>query len=278
MNKKDITLPSAEALPHLFLILDTGGWTIKHGLFVIGENNSIHIKPNVTPNATAQLPHQITTWVGKDMESSVKYQSLLKVSRPMDRGYYSDFQTQVLVWEHVLDSSYGGRASPSTIEEFQQGQSIPFALHHHHEWAIKDISTMAHSNKVLSKTAVPPNTCTKTSNNMKIIPTHGSTVVLLCKPLVPTCLLEHEDEIWFRNFGFGTIIRRLSACCSAFKYLGQVRSSVHVNGGIPDNDETACCCVVESGFSLTHIVPTVQTWALVCIKYSCSLFFYELFH
>ncbi len=74
--------------------------------------------------------------------------------------------------------------------------------------------------------------------------------------------------------------RRLIQCMSANYYLSQLSSisdqeSKKANtttsfsilkeqlGQRVINDNTGCCCVVDSGFSLTHIVPTVQGLAIV---------------
>lgn len=57
---------------------------------------------------------------------------------------------------------------------------------------------------------------------------------------------------------------------------GGSEASHHVRTSGVKNDGTACCCVVDSGFSVTHIVPTVKSNAIVSIFHSLkslSLFF-----
>ena len=115
--------------------------------------------------------------------------------------------------------------------------------------------------------------------------THATCVMLLAQPFTPRGILEREDEVWFRDFGFGRVLRRLGACCSAHLYLkecetsdfgkgveevgrsggGQGSQNHHVRTRGLENDRTGCCCVVDSGFSVTHIVPTVKSHAIVSI-------------
>ena len=290
-----------------YWIVDTGGWTVKHGLVYVDVTSSVPTEPNhdesssssssrihVTPNATGQLPHQITTWIGHDLQTCVKNQSLLRISRPMERGYYTDFQTQIIIWQHILqttvyriikhkpmmkdddlDACYILNFHPplSVLEDIQKKTKIKTE---------NTISTLAHSNKLFapSSSSHHPDTVTQS------ISTHSSTMILLSKPFVPRCLLQYEDEIWLDNFHFKCLIRRLSASCSAYKYLhtqqhqqqniDENKSTVSNNNNNNNNyyyyntpcwisDETGCCCIIESGFSLTHIIPTFQTFAMVCL-------------
>ena len=74
--------------------------------------------------------------------------------------------------------------------------------------------------------------------------------------------------------------RRMIQCMSANYYLSQLSTIPGQESKKADNttsfsilkeqlgqsvinDNTDCCCVVDSGFSLTHIVPTVQGLAIV---------------
>lgn len=40
---------------------------------------------------------------------------------------------------------------------------------------------------------------------------------------------------------------------------------------VQEDDDTLCCCVVDSGFSLTHVVPTVNAKAIVSSLYTSIL-------
>ena len=120
--------------------------------------------------------------------------------------------------------------------------------------------------------------------------THAGCVMVLAQPFTPRGILEREDEVWFRDFGFGRVVRRLGACCSAQMYIQEWDMRNGVGGGGGDggslkvehengnqeksrewvNDGTMCCCVVDSGFSVTHIVPTYKTYAIVSIR-NCFL-------
>ena len=110
--------------------------------------------------------------------------------------------------------------------------------------------------------------------------THTAAVFCLHQPFTPRNILEKEDEIWFRDFGFGRVQRRLGVCCSAFRYLQIVKEGCYIDAKEQQrqkeqqqqrhndatriiDDETGCCCVIDSGFSLTHVVPTVDARAIV---------------
>ena len=135
--------------------------------------------------------------------------------------------------------------------------------------------------------------------------THTASVFCLHRSFTLRNILEKEDEIWFRDFGFGRIHRMLGACCSAFRYLKlannmkKIWMEVHDDdnpnlnekiekdsvdddtirkrqakfqeefGFVVKDDETECCCVIDSGFSLTH--------RSCCCKFSHVLFSLMIF-
>lgn len=116
-----------------------------------------------------------------------------------------------------------------------------------------------------------------------VVYTHTAAVFCLHQPFTPRNILEKEDKVWFRDFGFGRVHRMLGTCCSAFRYLKLAREMKKKKiqnivqeeqqqqqqkfqqdyGFFVNDDETDCCCVIDSGFSLTHIVPTINGRAIV---------------
>ena len=81
---------------------------------------------------------------------------------------------------------------------------------------------------------------------------------LLTQPFTPTTLSDRIDEMLFLDLGFHRVSKRLIQCMSAFHYL-------ETSSNTTATTTTTCCLVVDSGFSLTHIVPTVNARAVVSI-------------
>lgn len=103
------------------------------------------------------------------------------------------------------------------------------------------------------------------------------TVVLLEAPFVPSVISEGVDKILFRELGVGRVAKLLSGCMAAVKYLKDCRKnnddepagSMGTDDSSQDknstwiNDGTKCCCVVDSGYSFTHVIPTQSGAAVV---------------
>ena len=118
------------------------------------------------------------------------------------------------------------------------------------------------------------------------IPSNNVGVVLLEPPFVPSVISEGVDRILFRELGVGRVVRVLGGCMAAVRYLEECKSgeinpasAVNVNTGdamqLEDdaqkdtkwiNDGTKCCCVVDSGYSFTHVIPTQSGAAVVSYK------------
>mmetsp|Transcript_3733 Transcript_3733/g.7141 ORF Transcript_3733/g.7141 Transcript_3733/m.7141 type:complete len:634 (-) Transcript_3733:68-1969(-) len=250
------------------LILDTGGWNIKHAVVRPvpqhgGQYDNDDIQPVHSPNLAAKPKHQLTTLLSSQI-NNIQNKSQLSLMRPMERGYVTDFGTQFKIWDFILKAerlevrhlfSRGGvkgvmpSATLGPKGNVGRTKNVTPA-------AVSDQETTAHGRDSL-------------------LFTHTAAVLCLVQPFTPRCILDREDEVWFRDFGFGRVSRRLGACCSAYKYLkdGKINSNNdttsstskgsqdRLNKGILD-DETACCCVIDCGFSMTSIVPTINACAI----------------
>jgi len=93
--------------------------------------------------------------------------------------------------------------------------------------------------------------------------------LLLEPPSVPSAISEGVDCILFRELGMARVARMMGPCMAAFKYLSVGKlvsdSAGKTNAATSEewiNDDTKCCCVVDSGYSFTHIVPTHRGEAL----------------
>lgn len=113
----------------------------------------------------------------------------------------------------------------------------------------------------------------------KMIPTNvnsnNAMVILLEPPFVPSVISEGVDKILFREMGVGRVVKVLGGCMAALRYLQDgstvttsATGAVGSDGMQMDsekwiNDNTKCCCVVDSGHSFTHVIPTQSGAAVV---------------
>ena len=77
------------------VVLDNGSFTVKVG--VAGEKSPRY----VGPNCTARLDRQLRVLVADDI-SSIRNQSLLKYTRPFERGQLTNVGCESEVWNHVF--------------------------------------------------------------------------------------------------------------------------------------------------------------------------------
>ena len=241
------------------LILDTGGWNVKHGMLhphqklLEGDSNErTHstILPTYSPNISAKPKHQLTTLLSSEIDT-IQNKSQLMITRPLERGYVTDFGTQFQIWDYILKME-----NLETRHSFSKGGMSGV------------MPSVCRQGNAKRNTKMNKSKGSERDESIETF-THTAAIFCLAQPFTPRCILEREDEIWFRDFGFGKVARRLGACCSAFKYLeegkamkGNINKSVThgLRNGIED-DETGCCCVIDSGFSMTTIVPTVDAMA-----------------
>ena len=301
--------PSLTGRPLPTLILDTGGWTIKHGTVTPTINaNSIAsnhaatndsanapiatnnvMQPKKSYNVIAKPKHVLTTLVSNEI-NTIQNKSNLIFKRPLERGYTTDLGVQLQIWEYILNmEQLEYRHSFSNTTAVGGGSSGTAAA----------TATVDGGSSNISKSG-PKNSRMSPIMSGSCIYTHTASVFCLHQPFTPRNILEREDEIWFRDFGFGRIHRMLGVCCSAFRFLKlakemkkkiwmELNDNNNTNektgedcagddirkkkqekfqeeyGFVVKDDETECCCVIDSGFSLTHIVPTVKARAIVSI-------------
>lgn len=206
------------------LILDSGGWTVKHGNVLLdverekkekekdnnNNNNDKLLMYSETPNYCAKLRHQITILVGDEIMEKVRNKGQLQLMRPLERGYITDMGTQLKVWSRI-------------------------------------IALLGNQNN--------------NNNKMGIKQSPPQCVFLMTQPFTPNTISEQIDEVIFHDLNFGRIIKRMNQCMSSFHYIystsGESKSKSKSN-----SDGTKCCLVIDSGFSMTHVVPTYKSKAL----------------
>ncbi|KAL7517041.1 hypothetical protein ACHAWX_001999 [Stephanocyclus meneghinianus] len=234
-------------------IIDNGGWEVKYGLFPtsIADGQVDTVQPSKMPNATARPPHQLTLLTGDEI-LRMKNLGQLSFQHPLERGMMVDGYTQWMVWSRVLNL-LGVTVLPTNL-------------------------AVANAKLGGGKRPSLPSKTITTSNNL--------TFMLLEPPFVPSVISEGIDRILFRELGVGRVVKLLGACMAAVRYLEEgrrftkeetkkdegddivINAAATVVSSADDmkqdhnsretwiDDGTRCCCVVDSGYSFTHVVPT----------------------
>lgn len=211
-------------------------------------------------NATARPPHQLTVLSGDEITLHMKNLGQLSWKYSLERGMICDGETQLRVWNRVLENvgvipkPSGGAGFLGTISSTatRRGKQPPYQ-------SSAAIAAQSHQQR----------TTTYSSNDC--------TFLLLEPPFVLSVISEIVDCILFRELGLGRVARLLGPCMAAIQYLSFCQSmptmtyppndtSSSLSSPPPSselsvwsNDNTNCCCVVDSGYSFTHIVPTHQS-------------------
>jgi len=223
-------------------IIDNGGWTVKYGL-VDGTNNDTNIQMSSMYNATARPPLQLTLLAGDEITSTMKNLGQLTWSNSCERGMVCDGETQLRVWARILEVL---NVIPN-VSNVMGGGSGNF---------LASIAASRRGKKPVVQQQSTTQTQAYTSNNCAFL--------LLEPPFVPSTISENIDNILFRELGMARVARLLGPCMAAVKYISfceQQETTPTTTTNNTDNvkwinDNTECCCVVDSGYSFTHIVPT----------------------
>mmetsp|Transcript_26457 Transcript_26457/g.41004 ORF Transcript_26457/g.41004 Transcript_26457/m.41004 type:complete len:618 (-) Transcript_26457:333-2186(-) len=245
-------LPARISTPVCVSVLDSGGWSLKYGEVVAGQEG-----PNrggdkhrigdyrIMPNVTGKLRHQLASLVGDEV-NTVKNQGKMVFQRPLERGYCTDLGTQLSVWKRAL-------LTHPTEARF-------CSLH---------IGGLSSATKTKKRQQQP----LKGGENRH--PISAACCFLLTQPFTPCTIRNGLDDVIFKDLGFGYSCRRLSACMAAYRYNNERKRKLNENDGglgpisnvktLHDEnieDDSGCCLVVDSGFSFTHIVPTIDGKAI----------------
>ncbi|KAL7498086.1 hypothetical protein ACHAWT_009848 [Skeletonema menzelii] len=236
------------------IVVDNGGWTVKYGL-VSPHNNGRGSQMSTMYNATARPPHQLTVLTGDEITKRMKNLGQLTWNNSMERGMICDGETQLRVWARTLEV-LGVVPTPQIKEGGFLKLQGPSAAKRRGSAASTDDAN--------------------TSGNASIQKYSSSncTFLLLEPPHVPSVISEGVDCILFRELGVGRVARVLGPCMAAMKYLslGKRNTGSGSNSSSFDdasnskcewlNDDTSCCCVIDSGYSFTHVVPTHRGGAM----------------
>lgn len=177
----------------------------------------------------------------------------------MERGMICDGETQLRVWNRMLENM--GIMIPTG-----RGSSNGFL-------ATIAATTRRGKKSHPSADAAASFTTTSQSRQITYYSSQDCTFLLLEPPFVPSVISEGVDCILFRELGLGRVARLLGPSMAAIHYFSFCQSiamttTTTTSPGPPNdvrpalsssvwsNDNTNCCCVVDSGYSFTHIVPT----------------------
>ena len=224
------------------------------------RNTAIPIMMSSMYNATARPPHQLTVLSGDEITTHMKNLGQLSWNYAMERGMICDGETQLRVWNRMLEnvgvipmpvvvgSGFLATIAATATRRGKQPQQQP-SSHTQHQ----------------------PRRITHSSQDC--------TFLLLEPPFVPSVISEGVDCILFRELGLGRVARLLGPCMAAIHYISfcqsitttttttmttttllpndeEFCSPTFSESSLWSNDNTNCCCVVDSGYSFTHIVPT----------------------
>lgn len=231
-------------------IIDNGGWTVKYGLIPSpnssnnGGGNEDEISSPVIMksmyNATARPPAQLTVLAGDEITSRMKNLGQLSWNMSCERGMICNGETQLRIWARTLECL----------------NVLP----------VPSISNSFLANNATRKKTKPIATADVSGVSGDATPSHSCTFFLLEHPFVPSVISEGVDNMLFRELGMARVCRQLGACMAAFNYLSFCQRPLDDNNTSNKskndssqlwyNDRTNCCCVVDSGYSFTHVVPT----------------------
>ena len=177
-------------------------------------------QPRRLANVTARLKHQLTVLVGDETEQMAQRNpdQMYAVTRSTERGIVTNLGNQVQVWKRMLD---------------QLGVQVP----------LNSEASQTFGWKTTRK--VTANTNKKTTTAAAIaepkIPTSAMGVLLLVPPHCPRVVLDQMIYVWMEDFGVSHVGVATSQVCAATPH--------------PDFQSG---CVVDLGWSATHIVPTFR--------------------
>ena len=155
------------------------------------------------------------------------------ITRSTERGIVTNLGNQVQVWKRMLD---------------QLGVLIPLNSEASQTFGWKTTRKVVAATKSMNKAAAATATTAAlmmTAEQQKI-PSSAVAVLLLVPPHCPRIVLDQMIYVWLEDFGVGHIGFATSQVCATIPH-----------------PEFQCGCVVDLGWSATHIVPTFRDSAIL---------------
>jgi Actin len=250
-SKKNAPAPSMMTSPSVpasrTLVVDNGGDTVKYGWAATpsggggssndGESQSSSPPtPASMPNLTARLPQQWTILVG-DQLLSQKFRnpnSLLSVTRSTERGVVTNLGNQLQVWKRMLDLL---RVSIPLHTDTAKAFG----------WKAPSAAKSPTSHRARPASSAMPDQPQSTSTSTGSIPAGGCAVLVTVPPFCPRTVLDQVASVWLDDFGFASVGFVCSPAAAAVPCLRSM------------DNPYGTACVVDAGWSATHVVPTVPT-------------------
>lgn len=185
---------------------------------------------------------------------SVRNQGQLEVTRPTERGCPTDLATQLRVWRRVCDLEGVGCPLPPDPAD---AAAVAAALG-------EDGKGRAATAAKRSLTPPPP----------AAVGAGQCRALLLSQPHLPRTVGDGVDAVLYGDLGFAVVGKVLAQSAAAARYLARLvpPDGGTVGGGTADDDDrddgvtddgTGCCLVIDSGYSVTHVVPTHRARAVL---------------
>ena len=221
-----------EAPTHI-LVIDNGGDTVKFGWANQGVEKNECSYPHSMPNVTARLPQQWTVLVGDQLDEMVQNRNqLIGVTHSVERGMITNLGNQVQVWKRILDKLF-------VMVPLQTETAKAFGWKNP---AAAGSAAQKKRGKANTETATAP-------TNKTMIHPQTCAVLLALPPYCPRVLLDAITTVWMQDFGFSRVGFCVSSVCAA-----TAAANRHVLG---------TTCLVDLGWSATHVVPVYQEEVLM---------------
>ncbi|CAB9514677.1 Actin-66 (Fragment) [Seminavis robusta] len=213
------TTTASTPAPSAVLIVDNGGDKLKYGWMT--PNADAATTPQYLPNVTARLKHQLTILVGDQVEETAERNpsQMYAITRSTERGIVTHLGNQVQVWKRMLDLL---------------GVVIPPPLLDHGE------ASKAFGWKVTHRRKQQPQQSQQQQTTQRI-PAVSLAVLLLVPPHCPRLVLDQIMHVWMEDFGVSHVGFATSQMCAT-----QPHAKFQTG------------CLVDVGWSATHVVPTFQ--------------------
>ncbi|KAL7472345.1 hypothetical protein ACHAXS_012666 [Conticribra weissflogii] len=249
-------------------------------------------------NATAQPPQQLTILTGDEITTRMKNLGQLSWNHSMERGIICDGGTQLRVWNRVLEVSnvavpipgLGLRNLPASrgrrgIEQQHIQMQMPLG-------GVPAVASSSGGTPLLNQTKISSGNCAFLLLEPPFVPSVISDgvdkilfrelglgrVARLLGPCMAAVkyisshnsILEQGDQNDPAQMTHDTINKRGRYEIVPDNVSSSLQKSIHMNGDEKENrldevwinDGTKCCCVVDSGYSFTHVVPTHRGGAI----------------
>jgi actin-related protein len=235
--------------PSHVLIVDNGGDTIKYGWMKNNDDDDSDgvtaVLPHRISNMTARLKHQWTVLVGDEYQQTVQRnpQQIYGVTRSTERGIVTNVGNQIQVWKRIMDHL---NVIIPNLDKSEASKAFGWNVVDRRRRKNKNVTATTTNNNNNKQPQVDDTTSEK-NPAVKKIPAALVAVLLLVPPYCPRVVLDQIMYVWMEDFGVSHVGFATSQVCAA-SYQPHV--------------DFQTCCLVDMGWSATHVVPTFRGTAI----------------